>query len=97
MVIENGNKPADVARMFDIHRSQIDRWVAQFRDDTGEAFPGNGNRKPSDEELRRLRQENAELKQERDILKKSSLKNGDLDVRYNIFSMWEACSTEGWR
>ena len=72
MVIENGNKPADVARMFDIHRSQIDRWVAQFRDDTGEAFPGNGNRKPSDEELRRLRQENAELKQERDEAKREA-------------------------
>ena len=31
------------------------------------------------------------------LASKSSLKNGDLDVRYNIFSMWEACSTEGWR
>lgn len=71
LVVENGKRVSDVARMFDVHRSLLDRWIAQYHQDHEEAFPGNGNRKPSDEELRRLRQENAELKMERDILKKA--------------------------
>ena len=40
-----------------------------MENDPDEAFPGKGN--PRDEELARLRRENAKLKKERDILKKA--------------------------
>ncbi len=46
------------------------KWVAQFREDEQEAFPGNGKVREGDAELRRLRRENEVLRQERDILKK---------------------------
>ncbi len=36
------------------------------------AFPGHGNPTPADDELRRLRAENARLKAERDLLKKAA-------------------------
>jgi transposase len=36
------------------------------------AFPGHGNPAPADDELRRLRAENARLKAERDLLKKAA-------------------------
>ena|SRR5688572_4340583 len=38
----------------------------------GSIFPGHGKLTPQDEELRQLRQENAILRQERDILKKAT-------------------------
>lgn len=36
------------------------------------AFPGSGNLKPEDEEMRRLRKENADLREENEILKKAA-------------------------
>jgi len=40
--------------------------------DASQAFPGKGHLRPEEEELRRLRRENALLRQERDILKKAT-------------------------
>ena len=37
-----------------------------------DAFPGHGNPTPAEDELRRLRAENARLKAERDLLKKAA-------------------------
>jgi transposase len=48
----------------------IYRWIKQYREDPENAFPGKGKLKPEDEELRRLRRELADVKEERDILKK---------------------------
>jgi transposase-like protein len=48
---------------------QIYRWRKELRIDGKNAFPGNGN--PRDEELAKLRKENAILREERDILRKA--------------------------
>jgi transposase len=49
-------------------------WVKEFKENGEESFPGSGALKPANEELFRLRRELADVKQERDILKKASCK-----------------------
>ena len=46
-------------------------WIREYSDDPEYAFPGQGKLKTPDEELYRLRKENKDLKEERDILKKA--------------------------
>jgi transposase len=46
------------------------RWKRQLEQDPVEAFPGKGNLKSDEDQLRRLQRELARVKEERDILKK---------------------------
>ena len=71
LVTEGGMTIAQAARDLDISQSVLQRWKKQFTADPVHAFPGQGHLKPDDEELRKLRLENARLRQERDILKKA--------------------------
>lgn len=69
-LLENSGKTATaVAADLGIPRDALSRWKREVMEDKEMAFPGHGN--PRDEELARLRKENAELKMERDILKKA--------------------------
>ena len=65
LVTEGGWTIAQAARDLDISQSVLQRWKRQFRSDPVHSFPGQGHLKPDDEELRRLRLENARLRQER--------------------------------
>ena len=47
-------------------------WVREFAADPGHAFPGQGQMKPEQAEIERLRREVQKLKAERDILKKAA-------------------------
>src|SRR5207244_10015250 len=47
-------------------------WVRDFAADPAQAFPGQGEMKPEQAEIERLRREVAKLKAERDILKKAA-------------------------
>jgi transposase len=49
----------------------LNKWKRQMSQEGEEAFRGQGRQSSDEEELRQLRQENALLKQERDILKKA--------------------------
>jgi transposase len=71
LVVEGGRKISDIARDFDIHENVLRKWKNQYIEDTQHPFPGKGRLKPEEEELRRLKRENADLKEERDILKKA--------------------------
>jgi transposase len=51
----------------------LGRWVQEFQTDQEDAFRGNGNLTPEQEELRRLREENRRLKLEREVLKKAAV------------------------
>jgi transposase len=69
-LLESSNKPATtIAIELGIPRDALSRWKRELNEENVVAFPGHGN--PRDEELSRLRKECADLKMERDILKKA--------------------------
>jgi len=73
-LLEQGDKsPAELALDLGIRRNMLYKWQEQLKKHGNEAFKGSGRRAvdPSDE-LSRLRKELAEVKQERDILKKAA-------------------------
>jgi len=70
LVIEGGRIASEVSKGLGINENILYRWIKQYREDSENAFPGKGKLKPEDEELRRLRRELADVKEERDILKK---------------------------
>jgi transposase len=67
---------AQVARELGVRADTLRNWVQQAEGRAGlsaeDVFPGNGKRTSQDEELRRLRRENEQLRQERDFLKKAA-------------------------
>ena len=68
IVRETGKSIAAVARDLGIHEGTLGNWVARDR----ETREGRGELTRDDlEELKRLRSENAELRMERDVLKRS--------------------------
>ena len=69
--LESGKSVKEVAEDLGICTGNLTRWRREYREDSENAFPGMGKLKPEDEELRKLRKENADLKEERDILKKA--------------------------
>ena len=71
LITERGMSLAQVARDLDIHENVLRKWKNQYLEDVRNAFPGKGRLKPEEEELRRLRRELANVKEERDILKKA--------------------------
>jgi transposase len=71
LIVEGGRKISEVARNFDIHENVLRKWKQQYQDDRFGSFPGKGNFKPDETEYRKLIKENADLKEERDILKKA--------------------------
>lgn len=72
LVRERGVTVAQAARDLDVNETLLRRWVQQLVADPKEAFPGQGQQKPEDAEMTRLRREVARLKMERDILKKAA-------------------------
>ena len=67
-----GTTVIQVARDLGIRVKDLYRWRHELAEAPTEAFPGQGRRRPEDAELARLRRENAQLKMERDILKKAT-------------------------
>ena len=63
----------EVAQDLGIAHSNLNRWRTQYRKNGELTFPGNGKQKltPQEEEIRRLKKELYEVRQERDILKKA--------------------------
>ena len=72
LVRERGVKVAQAARDLDVHATVLRSWVREFSGDPHDAFPGNGQMKPEQLEIERLRREIVKLKAERDILKKAA-------------------------
>jgi transposase len=72
-VIGGEETAAEIARALGIQPNMLYGWVRQFKAEADEAFRGNGKLTAQDEEIRRLRRENADLREERDILKKTAV------------------------
>jgi len=71
-VTEQGYKVSEAARSLGIHEGILRRWKEQLTAEDRHAFPGNGEMNSEKEELIRLRQENKQLKMEKEILKKAA-------------------------
>jgi transposase len=71
LVKERDSRVTEVANNLGIHPVMLHRWIKEYSDDPEFAFPGLGKLKEPDEELRQLRKEVKDLRQERDILKKA--------------------------
>lgn len=67
---ESGKPVTEVARELDISVHHLYRWRDEALKQGEKAFPGKG-KSNSQNELAKLRRENARLREERDILKKS--------------------------
>ncbi len=72
MVRDRGVAVAQAARDLDLHENVLRKWVREAEADPQSAFPGNGQMKPEQQEIERLRRELARMKAERDILKKAA-------------------------
>ena len=68
LVVEQGYKITEASRNLGIHDSLLRRWVRNAKGDDGPSVADNVNLQA---ELKRLKKENAQLKMEREILKKS--------------------------
>lgn len=72
LIRERGVSVARAARDLDVHETVLPRWVKQAAADPKHAFPGQGQLRPEQAEIDRLRKEVVRLRAERDILKKAT-------------------------
>ena len=72
MITEQGLSIREVAMDLGIDRSMLRRWKQKFEKEGLYACPGQGNLSPEQEQIRRLQEENRQLRMERDILKKAT-------------------------
>ncbi len=69
LVLDQGYTITEAAKSLEINRSVLQRWIREFNSDDGQAFRGNGKLTPEQAEIRRLKEENRQLKMEKEILK----------------------------
>jgi transposase len=72
LIQERGVTVAQAVRDLGVQGSVLRRWVPECAADSQQAFPGQGQMKPEQAELARLRRDVLKLKAERDILKKAA-------------------------
>ena len=76
LAAQGDRRASAVARELGIRPDMLRQWRRQAEGRAGrgaaDVFPGNGKLTSQDEEIRRLRRENARLQEERDILGKAT-------------------------
>ena len=72
LVKERGVAVAQASRDLGVHGNMLRKWIRDFERDPQQAFPGQGQLKPEQLEIERLRREVSKLRAERDILKKAA-------------------------
>lgn len=73
-LLESGDKPASaLAIELGVRRNQLYKWREEFQNKGEEAFQGSGRRAADkDDAVAKLKRENAQLKEELEILKKAA-------------------------
>src|SRR5579859_2252625 len=69
LIRDRGVSYAQASEDLKVHPTQLRNWVKAFAADPQQAFPGQGQMKPDQLEIARLKREVLKLKAERDILK----------------------------
>ena len=72
MITDQGLSVAEVARRLGVTEGSLRSWREDARRRGAATSPGRADASPADDELRRLRAENARLRAERDLLKKAA-------------------------
>jgi transposase len=72
LIEERGVSVAQASRDLGVHENVLRKWKQAVKGDPQWAFPGNGQMKPEQLEIEKLRREVQRLKAERDILKKAA-------------------------
>ena len=72
MMTDQGLSVAETARRLGVRENLLRNWKRAAKAQGPDAAPGHGNPTPAEDELRRLRAENARLRAERDLLKKAA-------------------------
>ena len=90
LVRERGVTVAQAARDLGVHGTVVRRWIQEHAADSQQAFPGQGQMKPEQVEIERLRREVTKLKAERDILKKATVSSTD-----HCNTLWDTVEWEG--
>jgi transposase-like protein len=67
----SGRSLKTIADELGLATSTLSHWVQDYKKEGSQSFPGKGQVKSSEEELRALRKELMHVRQERDILKKA--------------------------
>lgn len=67
MITEGGMSLMQVSRDLGVNENSLHKWKKDYLSDQQNAFPGKGNLKPEQEELRKKEREIARLTMERDI------------------------------
>lgn len=67
----SGRSLKKIAEELGLATSTLSQWVQDYKKEGTQSFPGKGQVRSSEEELRALRKELAHVRQERDILKKA--------------------------
>ncbi|WP_273545658.1 IS3 family transposase [Paenibacillus caui] len=70
MIQEEGKAVAQVARELGVSDNTLYRWMAEYKKDGTQAFPGSGQLKADDKAVRDLQKRIRDLEEENDILKK---------------------------
>ena len=74
LFVDQGLTIAEAARGVEIRANMLGRWIKENEaDNNGQAFRGNGKLMPDQEEIRRLKIENKQLKLQRQILKEAAV------------------------
>jgi transposase len=71
LVLNSEKTVSQVARDLGIKENNLRRWINEYQEAPEHSFPGQGNFKEPEEELRQLRKKLADVEMERDILKKA--------------------------
>ncbi len=71
LITEQSHTVSSVANEIGVHENTIYKWLRQLHVDPENAFPGSGNLKPEEDEIRRIKRRMAELEEENVILKKA--------------------------
>lgn len=71
LVVNGERSVSEVARDLGIEPNVLHRWKRNLTTKGSESFPGKGHLSSQEEELRRLRRELEQVKEDREILKKA--------------------------
>jgi transposase len=71
LVTKQKKKVTDVAYSIGVDPSTINKWIRKYKEYGNEAFPGKGNLRTEEKELKKLHNKIKDLEMENEILKKA--------------------------